>query len=95
MKCAHSAGATWCSTQIAVTRSKFAVAEAKAPAVEGAVVDVVVVGARLHNAGQGNVNAAEAADHAAQQGMKAADAATDIEHCRLFRSEPPRDQFAQ
>jgi len=29
MKCAHSAGATWCSTQIAVTRSKPASSNGK------------------------------------------------------------------
>ena len=86
MKCVHSAGATWCSTQIAVTRSKPRIVEGKAPAVEGAVVDVGVVGARLRDAGRGNVDAAQAADHAAQQRMKAADAAADVEHRGLFRS---------
>jgi len=71
------------------------VVEGKAPAVEGAVVDVAVVGARPRDAGRGNVNTAQTADHAAQQRMKAADAAADIEHGGLFRPEPPRDQFAQ
>ena len=64
----HSAGATWCSTQIAVARSKPASSKGKLLAVEALVVDVAVVGARLRDAGRGNVNAAEAADHAAQQG---------------------------
>ena len=71
------------------------VVEGKARAVEGAVVDVAVVSARLRDAGRGNVNTAQATDHAAQQGMKAADAAADIEHGGLFRPEPPHDQFAQ
>ena len=71
------------------------IVERKAPAVEGLVVDVAVVGARLRDAGRGNVDTAEAADHAAQQGMKAADAAADIEHGGLFLPEPPRDQIAQ
>ncbi|MEY9448225.1 hypothetical protein ABIE82_005673 [Bradyrhizobium diazoefficiens] len=78
-----------------MTRSKLASSKGNAAAVELTVVDPAVVGASLRQAGRRHVDTAQAADHAVQQGMKAADAAPDVQHFGPLCVEPLRDQIAQ
>src|SRR3569832_1127957 len=71
------------------------VVKRKAATVEGAIVAVEIISLRLNKAIWRHINAGLLADCAAQQGMKTADPAANIQHCWLIVSKAPPNEVTQ